>query len=430
MRARHFLAYLGGWKASPSDVARLTEALSLNDAEHAAYTLLRFSWIPTATTASSLRPLVRATDSLSEEAWQYEAFLDVTRRPGLRSAEWIARARSAPLTARQHGVESADDKVAVAQGIEQFAARVEERLGRQNLRRIDQFPGGIASEIGTAAFDRWVARLLESRAQHLLFDPGVMIPVVRHALRTKHPAAKELWTLVYPFQRGRFSSAQQIVIAGLDWALVELHDPTLDDALAREILRELIIDCRSNSELISVALGARLKSLARLTAVVEELLDSGHESDRARARFVAAWMPENVALRRRLSIPDPSCWVGRIGESAIRRLDREQWAREWLRRFLNEAHRARRWAAGRLFFACSDAATSLWADNVIRNSRSPASRRSEALLLVGKISKDVEGHEFRDKSLGYTLRDLASVVPPWHERVRWDDIEVRPETPA
>jgi len=430
VRALHFLARLGGWEPPPADLARLMDALSQNDSGDAAHMLLRYSRIPATTPASALKPLVRAADSLSEEAWQYEAFLHVKRRPALHGAEWIARARSAPLTARRHGAESADDDIAVAQGIERFAARVEELFGTHTLRHTQQFPDGIAGEIDGAAFDRWVDRLRERRDSRLLFDPGVIIPVVRHALQTKHPAARELWMLAYPFPRGRFGSVSRIVVQGLDWALVELHDVSLDDALARELLRELILDCRSNSELMSIALAARLESTARLTTVVEELLDSGRESDRVRARFVAGWMPESAALRRRLTAPDPSSWVDRIGESAIRRLDREQWAREWLRRFLAEARRSRRWAAGRLFLACTDAATPFWAHGMIHESQSPASRRSEAVLLVGKIRNDVDDREHRDNFLGYSIRELESVVPPWRTSVNWSDIEVRPEEPT
>jgi hypothetical protein len=291
-----------------------------------------------------------------------------------------------------------------------------------------QYPEGIADEISDSAFDGWVGNLLESRGGWRV-DAGVLVPTLRRALKTRHPAVKSLWAIAYPFQRSRASFHEQFVVKGLDWTLVDIHDPTIDDGLARELLRELVVDCRSNSELVSVAIGARLESLSRLTSVVEALLDTGEEADRARARFIAGWMPENASLRQRLSAPDPSRWVDRIGQIAIQRLDRERWAREWLRRFLNEKRRPHRWAAGRLFFSCSDAATPFWADDIIRDSRAPSSRRAEGVLLIGRIRKKVDDNELRDTFLGYSVRELSEVVPPWHESLHWEDIDVTSRNP-
>src|SRR5438067_9956751 len=159
--------------------------------------------------------------------------------------------------------------------------------------------------------------------------------VIPRAIRTQHVAARELWALVYPFQRTRMAFGTRFTVkGGLHWTLRLIHDATLDDALATALLRDLIADCRSDSELVSVALGARLRSTTRLAAVVADGLSSDDPAARARARFVAGWMPENGALRARLAATDPSRWVERIGQRAIHRLDREQWAREWLRRFL------------------------------------------------------------------------------------------------
>ncbi len=429
-RARYLLANQGGWETSSADLAGLISDVSEEDSVgDAARTLLRFSRIDTTTPASALGTLVHVAGSFSEEAWQYEAFLHTKRNPGVHGAEWIARARSAPLTARYNGAKGLDDDVVVAEGIERLAARVNHSLTLDVPGMSEQYPEGIAYEISDSAFEGWVAHLLESLGRWRV-DGGVLVPTLRRALKTRHPVAKKLWDIAYPFQRSRVSFKEQFSVKGLDWTLVDIHDPAIDDGLARELLRELVVDCRSNSELVSVAMGARLESLTRLTAVVEALLDDGDEADRARARFIAGWMPESASLRQRVSAPDPSRWVDRMGQIAIQRLDRERWAREWLRRFLNEKRRPHRWAAGRLFFACSDAATPFWADDIIGDSRAPSSRRAEAVLLIGKIRKKVDDSELRDTFLGYSVRELSEVVPPWHESLHWEDIDVKSQNPS
>lgn len=429
-RARYLLGYLGGADLSAPELARLVGDLSNEGSgEDAPHFLLRHSRVMNSTSPDALGPLVSVARSLHDVAWQYEAFVDRKRRPDVRGAIWVAWALSAPRTARSNGAEEGvSDEVAVAQGIHQLALKIQEILGALDTTptmRWEQFPDGIAGEISEHEFNAWVDLLLASpiRARH--FCLGLLVPVVRRALRTRHPRAKELWALAYPFQRGQSSPGGRIVVeGGLDWALREIHDPEIKSDLAGEILRELIADCRSDSELVEVTMAARLESMSRLTEVVEDGLTSTDQLDRAKARFVAGWMPESSALRSRLAAADPSGWVERIGEQAIRRLDRERWAREWLRRFLAETRRARRWAAGRLFLECSDAATPFWAAEVIWESGAPATRRAEAQLLVRKIRKKTDDSDLRDNFLGYPVRELSAVVPPWRRVVRWDDIRV------
>jgi hypothetical protein len=337
----------------------------------------------------------------------------------MRGAEWIAKARSAPLTARNKGSQSPDEERAVAEGIERLAKQLGETITQPVFGHSAQFPKNLAAEIGNGAFLSWVEKLL-STPRHV---SNLIVPVLVQALRTRHPDAQKLWALAYPFQRGPFSH-ENFVIEGLDWTLVDIHDPALDDSLALEILKGLVLDCRSNTELVSVALGARLKSESRLTRVVGDLLEHPDPDTRARACYVVGWMSEDASLRQRLTKRHGSKWVERIAKTALQRLDREAHAREWLRRFLGEKRRAQRWAAGRLFLACRDAATPFWADNVIRKSTESSSRRAEAALLVRTIRNKVDDSELRDYFLSHSVRDLSGVVSPWYERPRWEDIEI------
>lgn len=343
------------------------------------------------------------------------------------SADWIARALSAPETARINGANAGgSDDEAVTQGVERLALQILERLqNKTSTGRTAQFPKELAGEISEAAFDGWVDHLLSSPPHALHFHSGLLVPVVRRALQTRHPSAKELWKLAYPFRRS--GGTRFTVYDGVDWTLEEIHDASLDDGLALELLREVVADCRCDSQLVAVALGARLVSISRMIAVVEKGFDSHIEVDRAKARFIAGWMAENHRLRERLGRADDSTWVTRIGKEALQRLDREPWAREWLRRFLYEKSKECRWAAGRLFLQCSDAATRLWARDVLADDGARATRRAEAHLLLGTIRKKVEDSELRDNFLGYRVGELEGVVPPWRQKVGWGDIDITDE---
>jgi hypothetical protein len=288
----------------------------------------------------------------------------------------------------------------------------------------EQFPTNLAAQVPAEAFERWVQLLLASPVYAHFLHSGLLVPVVRHALETAHPKAAQLWELAYPFHRGQ-AMGTRFTRHGLDSALCDLHDPAVDDNTARTILRDLVRDARSNSELIQIALSARVESIVRLTSVVDELLLSAEELDRARARFLAGWMPDNTDLRVRLIADDPSAWVRAMGKAAVDRLDRERWAQHWLGRFLSKRRAEHRWAAGRLFAACSDAATRFWARDMIwEASGSTAIQRAEASLLLDTVRKKPDDSELRDAFLGYKVRELEQVIPPWRRAIRWDDVEL------
>jgi hypothetical protein len=57
-------------------------------------------------------------------------------------------------------------------------------------------------------------------------------------------------------------------------------------------------------------------------------------------------------------------------------------------------------------------------------SAASAIRRAEASLLLDTIRKKPDDSELRDAFLGYRVRDLEQVIPPWRRAIRWDDIEI------
>lgn len=430
-RARYLLSWLGGMKLTAKDLERLIpDALSDDGAEgeDAATMLIRRSRLAPSTPPSALVPLLEIAHALPEIARQYDAYLLSQRRGfAILNAMGVVRALSAPKTARANGA-SADvpDQTAVFQGLQYLADRITRCLAdpASDLGRSEQFPKNVADEVTQEVFDAWVRSILSSGTYAYFLHSGLLLPVVRHALKIAHRASGDLWKVSYPFPRGQVMGTRWIKHR-VDSRLCVLHDPELDEAATGALLRDLIRDARSGSELIQIALAARVKSQTRLRTTLKELLRSPDELDRARARFLAGWLPENKHFRARLAAADPSRWVERIGKQAIHRLDRERWAREWLRRFLSERNRVRRWAAGRLFVACSDAATPFWAEGMIWNAtRSAGTVRAEAGLLLETIEKKPEDSVLRNSFLGYRVRDLEQVIPPWRRAIRWEDVDV------
>jgi len=426
-RSRCLLLWIGGMDLTVADIQSLMTDIA-ND-EGMAMELLKQSRLAPGTPPDRLAPLTEVVNELTEVALQYDAFL-LSRRVGMEglNAVGVVRALSAPETARANGAASdVSDEVAVTQGLQQLAARIRDHLSdpKSQIGRSEQFPVNLAAEIPQEAFETWVRLLLSSPVYAHLLHSGLLVPVVRHGLETAHPAARQLWELAYPFHRGQ-PMGTRFVEHGLDSALCDLYDPTVHDDTARMILRDLIRDSRSNSELIQIALAARVDSPARLSSIVDELLVSADELDRARVRYLAGWMPDTADLRARLIADDRSRWVKAIREAAIHRLDRERWAHHWLACFLSERRAERRWATGRLFVACSDAATRFWARKMIwKASGSSAIQRAEASLLLDTVRNKPDDSEFRDAFLGYRVRELERVIPPWRRAIRWDDIDVR-----
>jgi hypothetical protein len=424
-RSRCLLVWIGGMDLSAADVQLLIADMPADD-EIPSH-LLNQSRVAKDTPPDTLAPLTEVAQGLTDAALQYAAFL-LSRKVGMQglTATGVIRALAALQTARANGASSdVSDEEAVSQGLQQLADRITAHLSdpKSQVGRSEQFPKSLAADVPHEAFETWVRLLLASPVYAHLLHSGLLVPVVHHALKTAHPAALQLWELVYPFHRGQ-AMGTRFTKHGLDWELYDLHDPTVDDDIARAIIRDLLRDSRSNSELIQIALAAR-KQPARLVDVVDELLSSAEEVDRARARFVLGWMTDGADVRSSLAREDASHWVKSVTEGAVHRLDRERWARHWLARFLFERRPERRWAAGRLFVACSDAATRFWARQMIwEASGVSAVRRAEASLLLDTIRKKPDDSELRDSFLGYRVRDLEQVIPPWRRPIRWDDIEM------
>jgi hypothetical protein len=83
------------------------------------------------------------------------------------------------------------------------------------------------------------------------------IAMFRTAIRQGNPRARDLWPLVFPFPRERFSSSVSFLIKGIEWAIHDLSHAAADDELATEPLATLVCQTASDWELFQIALGAR-----------------------------------------------------------------------------------------------------------------------------------------------------------------------------
>lgn len=438
-RARYLLGYLNA-DLCEADVRRLAvDASRRGPDEDAARFLLLRCRVPSDIPASAFGRFVSAAKDAVTAAWQYAGFLNRRRHPDNRKSLWVTRALAAPLTARM-AVPRSDDsddvvvRTAIAALQEQFLGELQalsSEGGRKSVDETRQLPESIVGELDAEAFEAWIDAILAAPRYSRLFSNGLLPPVVRRAFRRAHPKTHRLWAVVYPFKRDAASQGNRIVVSGgLDWALAAIHEAAANDEIAAELLRALLQDCRSDSELVQVAMAARVTCDRRLIAAVSEGLHSPRERDRARARFIAGWLPPDAGFREALAASDPSVWVERIGATAQRRLDHEVFARHWLERFLVSRSRHERWAAGRLFLACSDAATAFWAHGLISASTAPSSVRGEAHLLLRQLKKKWDDSDLKDQYLECPVRELADVVEPWRGRLDWDQIDLMRDPPG
>jgi hypothetical protein len=91
----------------------------------------------------------------------------------------------------------------------------------------------------------------------------------RTAIRQGNPRGRDLWPLVFPFLRERFSSRVSFLINGIDWAMHERSHAAADDALATELLADLVCQTASDWELFPIALGVRYQGQARLMKIAQ-----------------------------------------------------------------------------------------------------------------------------------------------------------------
>lgn len=290
----------------------------------------------------------------------------------------------------------------------------------------EEFPQLLINDLSEARYQRWVEAVQSGEEGIRRWWTGLLIALFRRALIKGLPLVEPLWPLVYPFQRQRFSDGSTRFLRGhVDWVLRDLSYPEVDDQTAKKLLRSLVLDCRSDKEMLEVALGARYEGQSRIESVLESLLDCREPETRARIARLLGWLEGSEARLNELMASDPSLWVRRIAKNALEIRQSEDFSRHWFRVFLQGDNREKRWGAGQLFLEGVDAGTMIWARQYLRNAEVDARTHGEAMLLLRSAKQEVKNRAdaWGKSFLGYSVSDLERLWAPWQHRPDWEDLE-------
>lgn len=315
-------------------------------------------------------------------------------------------------------------KVEMALGIRK-GGTVSNRNEHQSTWNSEEFPRSLVDCLSEARFKRW-AEVMQSGASGIRrWWTGLLIPLFRRALVQGHPSAEPLWSLVYPFQRERSGGSTRFFHGYIDWILHDLSYPEVDDQTAKNLLRSLILDCRTDRELFEIALGARYEGQSRIESVLELLLSCREPETRARTARVLGWLDGSETRLGDIAAFDPSLWVRRIAKSALEVRRNEGFSRHWFEVFLRGESREARWGAGQLFLESVDASGMIWARRFLRKATVDARVHGEAMLLLRSAEQEVKNRrEAWGKSfLGYSVSGLEHLWDPWQHRADWADLE-------
>jgi hypothetical protein len=267
----------------------------------------------------------------------------------------------------------------------------------------------------TQAFDSW-------DGAGWRFWGGLIRPTFEWCLRNAaDEPARTLWPQISPFQRRRFGGGSRFTIDGVDSVIHALNRPEADDDLARYFLTELILDTRTDLEILEISLGALLRGSHRLRDLARELSAAPEAEKRARAVAIFGWLAEDKARLEALRKGDPSIWVRKQAGIALERHALNSWAKGWIEQFLTAKAVARRWAAGQLFLECADRRIDAWAWKRIREAGLQMRVKGEAILLLQAAQERAKKKSDQLKStlLGYEVNALSTVAHPWRRDDEW-----------
>lgn len=314
--------------------------------------------------------------------------------------------------------------------LQEGAAQLRQRQAEhQTVWSSEQFPQELVDALEEPRFQRWVEVLLRDEREAWLYRIGLVVPLFRRALRRGHPLAERFWGLMCPLPHRRGPGGIQYLDRGIDWVFHELSRPEVDDEVAGRLLKNLILDARTDRQLFDIALGARCREQTRLKAVLDELLESEEADDRARAALLLGWLEGTEGRLRQLAGADISLWVRGIAEQSLEIRRRESFAHHWLSRFLREdLPRVQRWGAGQLFLEAVDGTFEAWAFPFVRETAPSVRSRGEALLLLEEARAEVKRSRagaFEKTFLEYKVVDLESGTHPWRRQRSWQELKER-----
>jgi len=293
----------------------------------------------------------------------------------------------------------------------------------------EQFPQELVDALEETRFQRWGEALLRDERQTWFRWMGLVVPLFRRALRQGCPLAERLWNFVNPLPHRESPGGVRYLDRGIDWVFHELSRAEVNDEVGGRLLKNLILDARTDRQLFDIALGARCREQLRLKVVLSELLESDEAEDRARAAKVMGWLEGTEDRLRQLAGADTSLWVRSIAEQSLETRQRESFGRHWLGRFLREdLPRIHRWGAGQLFLEAEDGLFEAWSYRFIWETALSVRSRGEALLLLEEARTEVKRSRtdaLEKKFLEYKVTDLEGGTHPWRRQRSWDELEQR-----
>lgn len=282
------------------------------------------------------------------------------------------------------------------------------------------FPQTLVDSLPEVQFLRWAGLIISTEFHGYDLWTGLAQSMLCRALRDDRPVARELFGVVYPFQRRSYGGGVTFSVDDVDFTLHTLFHPDSAGSTARSLLEDLLLDCRSDLEFHQVALAARRGRVKLLDHLVQDWLGSDNDDLRARAARLAGWLPGLTASLADIATQDPSLHVRGIADEALCQWVREQWAREWFARFVSEDEPTARWGAGQLFLECADRRVLDWAWPELERVRRTRVR-GEGFLLLRAVRQEAQRVERKlgDTFLGAKVSELRNLCHPWRPEASW-----------
>lgn len=295
---------------------------------------------------------------------------------------------------------------------------------------IDPFPLDLLEKMHADdpnRLNRWLTYLQHNSLRARVFWSGLLHSLFVFFLRNGDDKTKLIWPMVYPFSRTNVFHTVTFSREGINNLLCHLSDDHSNDALSYDFLGQLVIDARTDRELLSLAIGARLTSQKRLSKLARQLLVDSGSNKRALGCRLGGWLAGFQTDLQLIKESDPSLWVRKVASQALQSTIEETWAHYWFEKVLSQTDPDSRWGASQLFISCVDKGSVLSSHKKLNDVRLPAQVRGETWLLLDAADRVAKRKftELQQTFLEYKVRDLEAVCHPWRPTMDWEEIEKR-----
>lgn len=310
---------------------------------------------------------------------------------------------------------------------EAFKAMRQRSMEQSTCWSATEFPLALLIQVereDPARLSNWIRCLQRDSVRARTFWGGLLHSLFILFLRNGDTRTRQIWPMVYPFNRNNTFNMATFSNQGVNSIFCYLCDTQSDELLSCIFLEELILDARTDLELFSIALGARLQSQTRLSSLTRKLLSDIDAENRARASRLGGWLDGFQRDLYSIKEKDPSIWVRDIASLALQSGAEESWTHRWFQEFLLQSDQHARWGASQLFLACVDGCSIIGATRRLKEGSFPEQTRGEAWLLLEEATKVSErkAKALKEVFLKQKVKDLEAVCHPWRSILDWEDI--------